>query len=735
VTNASGCSRTSAVKTVVVNTPPVATISPSQHQTACSGQPVTFQANTGSGLSYQWLLSGSNIAGATGSSYIATAAGVYSVIVTNTAGCFTTSDTVGLSYNACGASIVSINPYPNICRGDVVSVSYSAPGSFNPGNIFTAQLSNAAGSFATPVTIGTLTSTTGGTINSTIPAAQAAGSGYRMRIVSSNPVSTGADNGTNLSILIQPTAAQAVITAGGSLSICPGGNVGLLVPSVAGLSYQWKLGANNIAGATGNNYMATAAGAYTVAVTNAAGCSRVSAGKTVSVLTAPTATITPSTAQSLCATGSVSFTANTGAGLSYNWLMTGSGIPGATNNTYNATAAGNYSVQVTNSNGCSAISSVVSVTADCGAVITDAGLRNICSGGGVTVGFTATGFNAGNVFTLQLSDITGSFSTPLDIGTLAASSGGNISGLIPGGTSAGSGYKLRLVSSNPVTTGNASPLTINIQSAIADTVDLCAVTVDSATGKNMLIWNKPLSASIDSFVFYRNTTGPFERVGAQSYSQFSTWIDNSSEPSTLQHGYYITGKNSCGETSPVTSHLTMHLAISQGQSATTWNLSWNGYEGFPHLTYHIWRGTSPTAMALLRDISARDYNSFTDFSAPAGTVYYMVSVADAPSCNPSARTTADGMRIRSNNASNINGMAVAVWPNPATASAQLLVQSKTGNEVYTVRLMDIFGRSVEQFEVLANKEASFGRSAAPGGYMIEIVGSNGQKLISRWVKQ
>jgi hypothetical protein len=354
---------------------------------------------------------------------------------------------------------------------------------------------------------------------------------------------------------------------------------------------------------------------------------------------------------------------------------------------------------------------------------------------GVTVSFTATGFNIGNLFTLQLSDITGSFGTPVDIGTLTASSGGLMSGMIPGGTPGGSGYKLRIISSNPVTTGNASALTINVQNAITDTADLCAVTVDSATGKNMLIWNKPVSASIDSFVFYRNTTGLFERVGAQSYNQFSTWIDNSSEPSTLQHGYYVTGKNSCSETLPVKKHLTMHLAISQGQSATTWNLSWNGYEGFPHLTYHIWRGTSPTSMTLLRDISARDYNSFTDFNAPSGIVYYMVSVADAPTCNPTARTTADGMRIRSNVASNINDIALAIWPNPAAADAQLLVQSKTGNETYTVKVVDIFGRTVEQFEIMTNKESSFGRSAAPGVYMIEVVGSKAQKLVSRWVKQ
>jgi hypothetical protein len=379
-TNAAGCSRTSAIKTVSVSASPVATITPSQHQTLCPGQPFAFQANTGSGLSYQWLSNGNPIAGATNSSYIVNAIGIYAVVVTNAAGCLTTSDTVGLSYNACGASIASISPSPNICRGDGISVSYSAPGSFNAGNVFSAQLSNATGSFSAPVTIGTLANITSGTIAAIIPASQAAGSGYRIRIVSSSPASVGVDNGTNLSILIQPTAAQASITANGPLAICAGGTVGLSVTPVAALSYQWRLGGNNIAGATTNAYTASTAGVYSVTVTNANGCSRTSANKTVTLLSSPAASITPSTTQSLCATGSASFTANTGAGLSYNWLMNGSGISGATNSAYNATVAGSYSVQITNSDGCSAVSSDVSVTANCGAVITDGGLRNVCAG-------------------------------------------------------------------------------------------------------------------------------------------------------------------------------------------------------------------------------------------------------------------------------------------------------------------------------------------------------------------
>ena len=74
------------------------------------------------------------------------------------------------------------------CGGTVITVPYSSSGiTFNSGNVFTVQLSNASGSFTTPTSIGTLTSTAAsGNINATIP--NVSGNGYRIRVRSSNPV-------------------------------------------------------------------------------------------------------------------------------------------------------------------------------------------------------------------------------------------------------------------------------------------------------------------------------------------------------------------------------------------------------------------------------------------------------------------------------------------------------------------------------------------------------------------
>ncbi|RYD53177.1 MAG: T9SS type A sorting domain-containing protein [Sphingobacteriales bacterium] len=107
----------------------------------------------------------------------------------------------------------------SFCAGAALTVPYTASTTANTGNIFTAQLSNASGSFASPVTIGTLTATaTSGNIAAAIPASTSGGTGYRVRIISSNPSYTSGDNGTNLTITGTAVDATSRYLAAASVS-------------------------------------------------------------------------------------------------------------------------------------------------------------------------------------------------------------------------------------------------------------------------------------------------------------------------------------------------------------------------------------------------------------------------------------------------------------------------------------------------------------------------------------
>ena len=80
-----------------------------------------------------------------------------------------------------------------------------------------------------------------------------------------------------------------------------------------------------------------------------------------------------------------------------------------------------------------------------------------CAGGNVIVPFTVTGgsYNLGNTFTAQLSNNGGAFTTPVNIGSVPINLG-FILATIPVGTNFGL-YKVRVITSNPKDTSNASP--------------------------------------------------------------------------------------------------------------------------------------------------------------------------------------------------------------------------------------------------------------------------------------
>ncbi|WP_118974511.1 T9SS type A sorting domain-containing protein [Taibaiella koreensis] len=147
----------------------------------------------------------------------------------------------------------------NFCQNPAVAVSFTVTGTINSGNVFTAQLSDASGSFSSPVAIGTLSGTASGTINAMLPSNTPSGTGYRIRVVSSSPALTGSDNGEDISIT---NVAPAVIQRTSN-------TLSTILPYA---TYQWIRNNASIPGATNSTYTVTANGSYQVAVTNTGGC-------------------------------------------------------------------------------------------------------------------------------------------------------------------------------------------------------------------------------------------------------------------------------------------------------------------------------------------------------------------------------------------------------------------------------------------------------------------------------
>ena len=406
VTSISGCtSGTSAPVTVTVNPNPTPAISPSGPTNFCSGGSVVLDAGSGYS-SYTWST------GATSQTIIATTAGTYNVTVTDGNGC-SGSTSINVAVNAspsvsgsstsamCGVSNGTATANPsggtpgyNFLWSDGQTTQTAVglgAGTYNvtitDANGCTAQTSVTVGSTTGPtvsstdtpagcsIANGTSTANpSGGTPNYTYQwsdgqitqtATGLAGGTYTLTV-------TDASGCTAVTVVTIPSTAAPSLTASGSSAGCSISNGSATAnPSggTPGYTYLWSDGQITQT-ATG-----LAGGTYTIIVTDANGCT---ATTTVNVGTtaAPTASAS-AFANVLCNGGNNgSAIANPSGGTpGYTYLWSN----GQTPQTATGLTAGNYTVTVTDANGCS-VDAVASITEPTSIQVTTSSTNAICNG-------------------------------------------------------------------------------------------------------------------------------------------------------------------------------------------------------------------------------------------------------------------------------------------------------------------------------------------------------------------
>ncbi len=246
------------------------------------------------------------------------------------------------------------------CEGNptTIPVDFTSIGTFNAGNSYSAQLSDATGSFAAPTVIGTLSSTANtGQIVSIVPGATPAGSGYRIRVVSDNPVTVGSDNGTDLVINATPSVLQQPFA-----DVCyGGGNITLVGGSPATGTYS---GIGVTGGAT---FDPTALGVGTTNITytytDGLGCSG-SVTEPITVLASPQVSL--NAFANVCTIDP--FFTLTG-GVPANGTYTGTGVVGGVFDPATA-GVGTHTITYTftDGNGCSGTATETITVEICGAV-------------------------------------------------------------------------------------------------------------------------------------------------------------------------------------------------------------------------------------------------------------------------------------------------------------------------------------------------------------------------------
>ncbi len=318
----------------------------------CAGNNASFSVSVTATppITYQWQQDGSNITGATNSTYSITGvasgdAGTYTCIVTDSCGTQITSNGGILTVSTTPA--ISTQPSSATdCEGSNVTFDVAATGS-NLTYQWQLDGNNISGATNSTYTISGI----------------AAGDAGNYTCVVTNVCGTVTSNPASLTV----NQAPAITTQPSGITECAGNNVSFSVTATGTgtLTYQWQHDGTNISGATGSTYDITGvavgdAGSYTCVVTNACG-TITSNTATLTVNQGPAISTQPSDIAA-CETNDVTFIINASgvAPLTYQWVHDGVNISGATNSTLTVTGissgdAGNYLCVVTDA--CGTVSS------------------------------------------------------------------------------------------------------------------------------------------------------------------------------------------------------------------------------------------------------------------------------------------------------------------------------------------------------------------------------------------
>lgn len=162
---------------------------------------------------------------------------------------------------------------------------------------------------------------------------------------------------------------------------------------------------------------------------------------------------------------------------------------------------------------------------------------------------------------------------------------------------------------------------------------VCAVTVDSLTGRNLILWERTLDQGTKNYLLMREylNSGQYDTIARIPFALAGAYLDTAAETTSSAWRYTLLLEDTCGQRSqPSPIHRSMHLTAQAGSNNEV-VLNWNGYEGKAIGLQRVMFAHNSTNFTLLGDV-AYDTRILTHYMAPPGPKAYYISIGTGDDC-------------------------------------------------------------------------------------------------------
>jgi photosystem II stability/assembly factor-like uncharacterized protein len=279
----------------------------------------------------------------------------------------------------------------------------------------------------------------------------------------------------------------------------------------------------------------------------------------------------------------------------------------------------------------------------------------------------------------------------------------------------------------------ASTKSVTVTSKPAAT-SLCMVTVDSSTStRNIVVWQKPVSNSIDSFRVYRkNAAGGMTRLKAVSYNDSPEYVDAGTlvNPKLKSYAYAVAVVDTCGMESALSdTNRTIFLHVPEF-ILNGIVLRWDDCTGFIPNEYEVWRKDSEDpSWVIIGTVPYWDENQYIDSLSPLSSSRYRIQAAYSAGCMINQDTTmyatvsnmtADYTAVTEKSLDNL----LNVYPNPNHGTFTFLLAG-VKFQTAQIRMYDIVGKLVYE-SALKNQKADISLpEIARGIYQLKVITDKG----------